>query len=64
MRRFLPLITFDDALYLEMYPDVENAVKAGAIKSARDHFIAHGYFEGRVFQQDPIHLDLPSELQG
>jgi hypothetical protein len=64
MRRFLPLITFEDELYLKMYPDVENAVKAGAIKSARDHFIAHGYFEGRVFQRDPIHLDLPSALQG
>ena len=63
IRRFLPFVAFDEGLYLALYPDLANAIKMGAVKSARDHFVAHGYFEGRVFQQDPIHLDLPSDLQ-
>jgi SAM-dependent methyltransferase len=64
LRRILPLAAFDEALYLRLYPDVKHAIETGALTSARDHFVAHGYFEGRAFQPDPIDLDLASEKAG
>ena len=63
IRQLLPFVAFDEDLYLKIYPEVANAIKTGTLKSARDHFVAHGYFEGRVFQADPIHLDLPTDIQ-
>jgi len=38
---------FDEKWYLSKYPDVAEAVNAGALKSGRHHFIEIGYFEGR-----------------
>jgi SAM-dependent methyltransferase len=64
LRRFLALVAFDEELYLRLYPDVKQAIETGSLTSARDHFVAHGYFEGRVFQQDPIYLDLRPEKAG
>jgi hypothetical protein len=40
-------VAFDEKWYLSTYPDVAEAVKAGAFKSGRRHFIEVGYFEGR-----------------
>lgn len=39
---------FDEAWYLEAYPDVKEAVEKGAFESGRDHFLRFGYFEGRA----------------
>ncbi|MEO0818762.1 MAG: hypothetical protein AAFX86_15850 [Pseudomonadota bacterium] len=39
---------FDEDFYLEAYPDVKNAIEAGAAPSARDHYINSGFIEGRV----------------
>ena len=64
LRRFLALVAFDEELYLRLYPDVKQAIETGSLTSARDHFVAHGYFEGRVFQQDPIYLDLRPNKAG
>ena len=61
LRRFLPLVRFDEELYLRLYPDVKQAIDTGALTSARDHFVVHGYFEGRVFQEDPVYLDFTPE---
>jgi hypothetical protein len=47
VKMFLRAVAFDDAWYLSKYPDVAEAVKAGAYKSGREHFIEVGYFEGR-----------------
>ena len=38
---------FDEAWYLTTYPDVAEAVRSGRAKSGYDHFIEHGYGEGR-----------------
>lgn len=38
---------FDERWYLSKYPDVAEAVNAGALNSGRQHFIEIGYFEGR-----------------
>lgn len=64
LRRILPLVAFDEALYLRLYPDVKHAIETGDLTSARDHFVAHGFFEGRVFQRDPAYLDLPAAKSG
>jgi len=38
---------FDEKWYIEKYPDVAEAVRTGAFKTGRQHFIDVGYFEGR-----------------
>jgi tetratricopeptide (TPR) repeat protein len=48
IRRLLAGVTVDEAWYLQRYVDVANAVAAGKVGSARQHFINHGYFEGRL----------------
>ena len=38
----------DEDWYARAYEDIGQAVRAGAIRSARDHFMNDGYFEGRL----------------
>lgn len=38
----------DEDWYARSYEDIGEAVRAGAIRSARDHFMNDGYFEGRL----------------
>lgn len=38
----------DPEWYETMYEDIGDAIRTGAIRSARDHFINDGYFEGRL----------------
>ena len=33
--------------YRRAYPDVAAAIDSGSFESARQHYIEHGYFEGR-----------------
>ncbi|HVT30372.1 MAG TPA: hypothetical protein VHE81_20345 [Lacipirellulaceae bacterium] len=40
-------LPFDEKFYLEMYPDLAEAHKAGRLSDLRKHFIEQGYFEGR-----------------
>jgi hypothetical protein len=55
IRTVLSAIEVDEAWYLEKYPDVAEAIKAGKMASARDHFMHNGYFEGRL--PFPIKID-------
>jgi hypothetical protein len=51
MRMFQALlgaIDIDEAWYLQQNPDVADGIRAGTIKSAKEHFLDHGYFEGRA----------------
>jgi hypothetical protein len=48
IQRLLVLVEVDSDWYLEHYPDIAQAVAEGRAKSARDHFINNGYFEGRL----------------
>jgi len=41
-------IEVDEAWYLQQNPDVADGIRAGTIKSAKEHFLDHGYFEGRA----------------
>jgi hypothetical protein len=44
---------FDEAAYLEMYPDISAAVADANLRSGQEHYQLHGFFEGRR----PCHFD-------
>lgn len=48
IRTFLLSINVDEIWYRISYPDIDKAIRAGTIESAREHFIRDGYFEGRL----------------
>lgn len=50
IRLFLRGYPFDEDWYRKTYPDVDEAIREGGIESAFDHFIDHGFFEGRSFR--------------
>ncbi len=39
---------FDEAFYLAAHPDVRAAVEAGGYGSGHEHYVSHGFDEGRV----------------
>jgi len=41
-------VSVDEDWYLQTYPDVRDAVAAGRIANARQHYLTNGYFEGRL----------------
>ncbi len=45
--RHQPIESFDEALYLQTYPDVADAVRAGLISSGYAHWLEWGKAEGR-----------------
>ncbi len=45
-------IEVDEVWYLQRNEDVALGIREGKIKSAKEHFINHGYFEGRA----PFHI--------
>lgn len=47
LRLFIPLIPFDESWYCASNPDVVEAVNSGDIRSAHEHYIEYGFFEGR-----------------
>jgi hypothetical protein len=40
-------LPFDEAWYLQTYPDIASAVAAGAFGSGYQHYVHHGRLEGR-----------------
>jgi hypothetical protein len=42
------MIDFNETEYLALYPDVAEAVRAGAFKSAYEYYLKHGKKEGRA----------------
>ncbi|HEY1932517.1 MAG TPA: hypothetical protein VGG99_10935 [Acetobacteraceae bacterium] len=55
IRTVLAGIDVDEEWYLHTYDDVAQGIGKGLIVSARQHFIDHGYFEGR--RPFPISVD-------
>ncbi len=47
VKKLLVVVPIDEAWYRATYPDVDAAIRAGTYRSARQHFVEHGYFEGR-----------------
>ncbi len=48
LKQMISGIEIDEAWYLKTYEDIAKAVREGSIKSARQHFVDDGYFEGRL----------------
>jgi hypothetical protein len=48
IRKLLLGVPVDEKWYVATYPDVEHGIQSGAVKSAKDHFVSNGYFEGRL----------------
>jgi hypothetical protein len=55
IRTLLSGIDVDEAWYLRQNPDIAEAIKAGVVRSAKEHFLYNGYFEGR--RPGPIEVD-------
>jgi hypothetical protein len=47
LRLMISGIEVDEEWYLKEYEDIAQAVNAGSIASAKQHFVDDGYFEGR-----------------
>jgi hypothetical protein len=48
IRTLLIVVEVDEAFYLSRNPDVADGIRNGSIRSGREHFVDHGYFEGRL----------------
>lgn len=48
LRTLLSGVEVDEAWYLEQYEDIAEAVRAGNLASAKQHFLDDGFFEGRL----------------
>jgi hypothetical protein len=57
IRTLLTVVEVDEVFYLERNADVAKGIEEGVIRSAQDHFVNHGYFEGRM--PYPIWIDEP-----
>lgn len=55
LRTLIRGIEVDEAWYARTYEDIGQAIRDGVVKSARQHFIDDGYFEGRL--PFPIRID-------
>jgi hypothetical protein len=48
IRTLLTVVEVDETFYLSRNPDVAAGIRQGEIRSAQEHFVDHGYFEGRL----------------
>ncbi len=55
LRAMIKGIEVNEAWYCRTYEDIGKAVKEGSIRSAKEHFVNDGYFEGRL--PFPIMID-------
>jgi hypothetical protein len=70
IRTLLSVVEVDEDFYLFRNPDVADGIRNGTIHSAREHFVDHGYFEGRLPYQIEVdekwyletHADVASTL--
>ncbi|TGE00144.1 hypothetical protein [Methylobacterium nonmethylotrophicum] len=54
LQQMLQHVPVDEVWYLDRHRDVQEAVAAGAFASAKDHFVKHGYFEGKLPYAIPV----------
>ena len=54
LKPYIAASRFDHDYYIKRYPDIMAAVRSGSLPNPRQHFIDHGYFEGRFgHPEDP-----------
>ncbi len=49
MQRYVARFPLDEVWYRAVNPDVDDAIRSGAIASATEHFVSQGYLEGRAY---------------
>ncbi len=54
VRKLLMAVPVDEPWYRATYPDVAEAIDDGTYRSAGDHFVEHGYLEGRLPYAFPV----------
>jgi hypothetical protein len=54
-------VRFDPAFYTARYPDIQQALDAGTIASAHEHYLSRGYYENRLPYE--ISVDEPWYLE-
>jgi hypothetical protein len=65
IRILISAVEVDEAFYLSRNPDVADGIRKGGIRSAREHFVDHGYFEGRLPYQIEVDRDMvPGNAHG
>jgi len=55
MAPLLEQVPLNEIWYLETHPDVREAISRGVVKSAKEHYVWHGYYEHR--QPFPIEVE-------
>ena len=55
LKNLLKGLDVDEAWYARTYEDIGQAISAGTVRSAKEHFVNDGYFEGRM--PFPIQVD-------
>ena len=48
LRTMIAGIEINEAWYLKTYEDIASAIRSGVVRSAKQHFVDDGYFEGRL----------------
>jgi hypothetical protein len=48
LRTMISGVEVDEAWYARAYEDIGNAISQGKVRSAQQHFVDDGYFEGRL----------------
>ncbi len=48
LKKMIVGIEVDEDWYLRTYEDIAKAIRDGIVKSAQQHFVDDGYFEGRL----------------
>jgi hypothetical protein len=48
IRKLLVFVPVDEGWYRTTYKDIDEAIQAGVVGSAKEHFVSNGYFEGRL----------------
>ena len=48
LRRMISGVEVDESWYSSTYEDIGKAIRDGIIRSAKQHFVDDGYFEGRL----------------
>jgi hypothetical protein len=44
----LSTIEVDENWYRRRYTDIDNAIRSGLVRTAKEHYVVAGYFEGRM----------------
>jgi len=55
LKKMISGVEVDEKWYMSTYSDIGEAIKEGSVRSARQHFVDDGYFEGRL--PFPIHVE-------